>query len=249
MSESPSERLPHAVLDVSSRRRKARKIVTLLERERPLRGLRVLDVGTGVGVIASELAGFVGPTGEVHSVDVVDIRVESDGYQFHLGEGTTLPFSDASFDVVISNHCIEHTGGPKEQEAHLSELRRVLRKEGTGYLAVPNRWAPLETHFRLLGLSWLPTADLQSRYVRAARRGEAYDCRLLTRAELRRLFSRTELDAEEITLNAMRVMADVEEPSPPMRALLRAPAPVLRAGLVAVPTLIFTFRHPPSTPA
>jgi SAM-dependent methyltransferase len=251
VSEAPiePERRPHAVVDVDSRRRKARKIATILERERPLRGLRVLDVGTGVGVIASELADFVGSTGEVHSVDVVDIRVESDGYQFHLGEGTALPFPDASFDVVISNHCIEHTGGPAEQEAHLRELRRVLRPDGIGYLAVPNRWAPLETHFRLPGLSWLPSAEWQSRYVRAAGRGERYDCRLLTRAELRRLFDSVGVWAEEITLDAMRVMADVEDPSPAMRALLRAPAPLLRAGLVAVPTLIFTFRYPPSAPA
>ena len=243
------ERLPHAVLDVDSRRLKARKIAIILERERPLSGLRVLDVGTGVGVIASTLADFVGPTGAVHSVDVVDLRVESDGYQFHLGVGTTLPFPDGSFDVVISNHCIEHTGGPTEQAAHLRELRRVLRADGVGYLAVPNRWAPLEPHFRLLGLSWLASASLQSCYVRAARRGDAYDCRLLSRAELRQLFDRTGVQAQEITLDAMRVMADVEQPSPALRTLLRAPARILRVGLVAVPTLIFTFRHPTSTRA
>src|SRR5258708_30456537 len=97
-----TERLPHAVADVASRRLKARKIATILERERPLTGLRVLDVGTGVGVIASTLRTFVGPDGEVHSVDVVDLRVEEDGYEFHIGAGTTLPFADESFDVVSS---------------------------------------------------------------------------------------------------------------------------------------------------
>jgi ubiquinone/menaquinone biosynthesis C-methylase UbiE len=257
MPETPSTpepsaeitRLPHAVLDVASRRLKARKIAAILERERPLRGLRVLDVGTGIGGIASSLAVIVGPDGEVHSVDVVDVRVETDGYEFHLEQGTKLPFPDASFDVVISNHCIEHTGGPAEQETHLRELGRVLRDDGIGYLAVPNRLAPLETHFRLLGLSWLPSAALQSRYVRAAHRGEAYDCRLLTRAAVDKLFHDAGLTAQEVTLDAMRLMADIEDPSRAMEAILRAPAWVLRAGLVGVPTLIFTFRRPASAPA
>ena len=236
-------RAPHAVLDPESRRRKARKIATIVGQERPLAGLRVLDVGIGAGVIASCLSEVVGEQGEVHGVDVVDVRVETDGYEFHLVDGVTLPFPDASFDVVISNHCIEHTGGPDEQQRHTRELGRVLRPDGVGYFTVPNRWAPLEPHFRLLGLSWLPSVALQSRYVRLARRGERYDCRLLTRSEVRALFAAAALDAQERTLDAMRVMAEVEEPSRAMRTMLLAPEPVLRAGMVAVPTLVYTFRH------
>jgi SAM-dependent methyltransferase len=246
MSEAAeTPRAPHAVLDVASRRRKARKIAAIVETDRPLTGSRILDVGTGAGVIAASLAEAVGEHGEVHSVDVVDVRVETDGYEFHLADGVTLPFPDDAFDVVISNHCIEHTGGRGEQEHHVRELGRVLRAGGTGYLAVPNRWGPLEPHFRLPGLSWLPTVGLQSRYVRMARRGERYDCRLLSRAEVRSLFTAARLDARERTLDAMHVMADVEEPSRAFRTMLLAPEALLRAGLVVVPTLVFTFRHPP----
>jgi SAM-dependent methyltransferase len=245
MSEAAdgTPRAAHAVLDVASRRRKARKIAAILETERPLAGLRVLDVGTGAGVIASSLAEAVGERGEVHSVDVVDVRVETDGYEFHVVEGPTLPFPDASFDVVISNHCIEHTGGRAEQQHHMHELSRVLRAGGSGYLAVPNRWGPLEPHFRLPGLSWLPTVGLQSRYVRATRRGERYDCRLLSRAEVGSLFAEAGLDARERTLDALRVMGEVEEPSRAFRAMLLAPDALLRVGLIAAPTLVFTFRH------
>jgi SAM-dependent methyltransferase len=246
MSEAEAPRAPHAVLDVASRRRKARKIASILATERPLAGLRVLDVGTGAGVIAASLAEIVGVRGEVHSVDVVDVRVHTEGYEFHLADGVKLPFPDDSFDIVISNHCIEHTGGRAEQELHVRELGRVLRPGGTGYLAVPNRWGPLEPHFKLPGLSWLPTVSLQSRYVRAARRGERYDCRLLSRAEVGSLFAAAGLDARERTLEAMYVMAEVEEPSRAFRAMLRAPDAVLRAGLVAVPTIVFTFRRPPA---
>jgi SAM-dependent methyltransferase len=237
-------RAPHAVLEVESRRRKARKIAAIIEADRPLAGLTVLDVGTGAGVIAASLADIVGEHGEVHSVDVVDVRVETDGYEFHLGEGVALPFPDATFDVVVSNHCIEHTGGRSEQEQHVRELGRVLRPGGIGYLAVPNRWGPLEPHFKLPGLSWLPTVGLQSRYVRAAGRGERYDCRLLSRAEVRELFVLAGLDARERTLEAMHVMAAVEDPSAAFRAVLRTPDALLRVALVAIPTLVFTFRRP-----
>ncbi|HEY5014249.1 MAG TPA: class I SAM-dependent methyltransferase [Acidimicrobiia bacterium] len=241
-AETP--RAPHAVLDVESRRRKARKIAAIIETERPLAGLKVLDVGTGAGVISASLGDIVGEQGEVHSVDVVDVRVETAGYEFHLGDGVALPFPDATFDVVISNHCIEHTGGRAEQEYHVRELGRVLRPDGIGYLAVPNRWGPLEPHFKLPGLSWLPTVGLQSRYVRAARRGERYDCRLLSRAEVRELFALAGLDGRERTLEAMHVMAAVEEPSAAFRTVLRAPDALLRAALIAIPTLVFTFRRP-----
>ncbi len=216
-------------------------MAALLATERPLVGMRVLDVGTGAGGIAASLAEVVGADGEMHSADVVDIRIETTGYEFHLVEGTTLPFPDETFDAVISNHCIEHTGGRSEQELHLRELGRVLRPGGIGYLAVPNRWGPVEPHFRLLGLSWLPTNGLQSRYVRMARRGECYDCRLLSRSELRSMFAAAGLDASERTIEALHVMAAVEEPSRTLRTLSHIPNPLLRAGLVAVPTLVFTF--------
>src|SRR3546814_9833619 len=67
-----------------------------------------------------------------------------------------LPFADDSFDVVLSNHVIEHVGEQPEQLAHLSELRRVLTPGGIGYLAVPNRWMLVEPHYRLAFLSWWP---------------------------------------------------------------------------------------------
>jgi 2-polyprenyl-3-methyl-5-hydroxy-6-metoxy-1,4-benzoquinol methylase len=43
------------------------------------------------------------------------------------------------FDVVISHHVIEHV---ENQEQHLSELKRVLGANGTGYLACPNGGSP-----------------------------------------------------------------------------------------------------------
>ena len=206
----------------------------------------MLDVGTGSGVISASLADIVGDTGEVHSVDVVDVRIETEGYEFHRADGVDLPFPDDSFDCVISNHCVEHTGGRAEQERHVRELGRVLRPDGIGYFAVPNRWGLLEPHFKLPGLSWFPTVAAQSRYVRLARRGERYDCRLLSRRDIRELFAQAGLDARERTLEALHVMSEVEDPSQAFKTIMRAPDACFRPLLVVIPTLVYTFRVPPA---
>src|SRR3954452_23573603 len=204
-----TERQPHAILDHESRLLKARKIARLVERVRPLEGASLLDIGAGSGYIASALAEIVGPEGRVAAVDVNDQRRTNEGYEFVGGDGTELPFEDGSFDVVLSNHVIEHVGEPANQLHHLGEVRRVLRPGGVCYLAVPNRWGLVEPHFRLPFLSWIPAA-LRDPYVRAARRGSHYDCNLPTRGQATRLFSDAGFAHEEATIAAMRVLRELE---------------------------------------
>jgi SAM-dependent methyltransferase len=235
------ERQPHAVLDPESRLLKARKIEALLAQARPLAGSRVLDVGTGAGVIAGALAEAVGPEGEVWAVDVLDQRVVTDGYRFKQVSDTSLPFDDASFDVVVSNHVLDHVGGPKEKARHLAEITRVLRDGGVAYLAVANRWVLLEPHFRLPFLSWLPVR-LRTTYVRAARRGNVYDCDLPSRPELLELLAASGLRYEELTIEAMRTLAAVEKTGTVTKRILTAPEGVLHRLLPVIPTMIFLLR-------
>ena len=65
-------------------------------------------------------------------------------------QGVELPFDDARFDVVISNHVIEHVGDEAAQHAHLREIRRVMKADGSAYLAVPNRWMLTELRISLI---------------------------------------------------------------------------------------------------
>ena len=56
-------------------------------------------------------------------------------------DAAALPFRSASFDVVISSECIEHTARP---EASVAEMLRVLRPGGLLVLTCPNsvwRWS------------------------------------------------------------------------------------------------------------
>ncbi|RLA42803.1 MAG: hypothetical protein DRR06_13625 [Gammaproteobacteria bacterium] len=135
---------------VAGRVSKALKIKRVLEEElgQPLDGLRVLDVGTGTGEIASEL----GRQCEVVSVDPIDNRGVKKGYQY-VCAATHLPFVEGSFDIAISNHVIEHL---HDAENHLEELARVVRPGGLVYLATPNRQWPLEVHYKVWLLHWLP---------------------------------------------------------------------------------------------
>ena len=86
-----------------------------------------------------------------------------------------MPFANASFDLVITNHVIEHVGEVNEQLQHLKEIARVLSSTGQCYLAVPNRWMLTEPHYRLKFLSWWPK-KCRSSYLKLMGKGEFYDC-------------------------------------------------------------------------
>src|SRR3546814_10899014 len=89
----------------------------------------MLEVGTGTGGVAHYFATHPELDCSVDAVDVVDGRRITEGYSFHLVHGTQLPFADDSFDVVLSNHVIEHVGEQPEQrsEEHTSELQSLMR--------------------------------------------------------------------------------------------------------------------------
>lgn len=233
-------RRPHVVLDRDSRVHKARKIVALVGEERFLRARRILEIGCGSGVIAATLHEIGAPGLEVHAVDVVDSRTETAGYTFQLVDGTHLPFADASFDLVISNHVIEHVGQPPQQLAHLREIKRILDPAGLAYLAVPNKWRWMEPHFRLPLLSWLPQ-PVADRYVRLARKGSYYDCLPLSLRGASALFTQAGFDARDATIDAFHATVDIEFASTSTFARVARwiPDGLLRVGEQALPTFVF----------
>ena len=140
----------HARLDHQSRIIKAKKIVVVLKEHANLKNASLLDIGTGSGHVIQQIAKHCK---RATSVDLHDERLIKKGYRFKKVSDEHLPFEDNSFDVAISNHVLEHV---PNQQLHLDEIHRVLKKGGIFYLATPNRWWYKDPHYKLPFITWLP---------------------------------------------------------------------------------------------
>ncbi|TIT00064.1 class I SAM-dependent methyltransferase [Mesorhizobium sp.] len=105
----------------------------------------VLDIGTGPGMLLTELAQLrpdLTLTGVDLSPDMVAAAAKNLGGQatIHFGDVTQLPFEDRSFDVVVSSFSMHHWD---DAEAAAPQLIRVLRPGGRA-LIYDFPWAPFE---------------------------------------------------------------------------------------------------------
>lgn len=236
-------RQPHVVTDLASRRCKAQKIKQLLQLQPMAQPLRLLEIGCGSGGIAHYFATHPDLPCAVTAVDVHDNRQVHEDYTFKQVQGVQLPFADASFDVVISNHVIEHVGTAAEQLTHLQEIRRVLTIDACAYLAVPNRWMLTEPHYRLRFLSWLPHA-WRTPYLRLMGKGEFYDCEPLQMHQLEKQLDAAGLTWRNLSIEAWRATFDIERPRQwSTRLLRRIPDALLRPLRPIIPTLIYQLQR------
>jgi 2-polyprenyl-3-methyl-5-hydroxy-6-metoxy-1,4-benzoquinol methylase len=91
------------------------------------KGLSVLDVGCGDGVVSEPIA-KLGNT--VVSVDLPTITMMCHKRRVSMvasGDAEHLAFADGSFDVVLASEVVEHLWNP---EAFFEEAYRVLTKDG-----------------------------------------------------------------------------------------------------------------------
>lgn len=160
--------ISHAVLDIKSRKRKASMIISILRGYKNIKNSRILDIGTGSGVIAHEIGKI---SKNVYSVDVLDERVVKNNFIFKKIKNEKLPFKDKEFDVVISNHVMAHV---KNNELHLKEIKRVLKNNGVAYISMLNKLWPFEPNFNLPFLSWAPK-KIADFYVRLTGKGKCYN--------------------------------------------------------------------------
>lgn len=122
-------------------------------------GGRVLDVATGTGDLALELAGRVAPGGQVIAVDFSERMLElarqkavaapvGVQLEFRAGNALALPFGDGSFDAVTVGFGVRNFA---DLDQGLREMARVVRPGGRVVIlemTTPQR-PPLSTFFSL----------------------------------------------------------------------------------------------------
>lgn len=84
-----------------------------------------------------------------------------------------LPFSDNTFDLVLSNQVLEHV---RDYPTTLAEIRRVTRPGSLGLHVFPPRWKPVEVHVRapfssVFRAHWWLTACAAVGFCKAEQRG------------------------------------------------------------------------------
>jgi len=146
---------------------KSRKWTAELDRQVPLRGRQVLEIGSGFGTnLALCIADFgadgygVEPGGEGFGQGFVASRKlfaanGLDPQRIVNSIGESLPFPNDSFDVVYSANVLEHTQNPEQV---LREALRVLRPGGQLYMEMPNFLSYFEGHYMVVEppIVWKP---------------------------------------------------------------------------------------------
>jgi ubiquinone/menaquinone biosynthesis C-methylase UbiE len=112
--------------------------------------LAVLDFGAGIGASVPHWRRLL-PTAALVCVDVSERSLEL-AQERHAGEaefcvydGRSLPFSDGRFDVVFAA-CVFHHIDAYRHVRVLSELKRVLARDGTLFIFEHNPLNPLTVH-------------------------------------------------------------------------------------------------------
>ncbi len=110
---------------------------------------RVLDVACGTGVIARLAAERVGPAGSVTGIDVAPDMIEvartvpapaAPPIDWHVGDATSLPFPDDSYDAVLCQMGLMFMA---DRPAAVAEMRRVVAPGGRVVLNTPGAIQPV----------------------------------------------------------------------------------------------------------
>lgn len=121
----------------------------LLDIIQPMPGTRVLDVASGTGVVARQVAARLGTTGSVTGIDLnphmLEVAREMSAreglsIEWHEGRAESLPMQDESFDLVLCQQALQFF---TDREAALAEMFRVLAEDGR--VAV-SAWQGIEHH-------------------------------------------------------------------------------------------------------
>jgi SAM-dependent methyltransferase len=116
----------------------------------PTEGESIVDVGSGPGFLAAEIAEATGPAGSVHGFDISEPMVDLARHHctqlpwvtFSQADATQLPSPDNSFDAAITTQVLEYVS---DVDAAVAEIHRVLRPAGR-VVIVDTDWDSMVWH-------------------------------------------------------------------------------------------------------
>ncbi len=192
------------------RRRRVRHLVTLVEtviRADGLREVAIADIGGNFRYWkVFPFESFPGTRFRITLINISEKRIfekaERPNVEFdtRIGDACDLAdVADRAYDISHSNSVIEHVGGWERVKRMRDEIRRTGRHY---FVQTPNYWFPVEPHYMLPFIHWLPR-PWYVRWLMAFRKNrfdqatENYDShRMLTRREFAFLFPENRLITE-----------------------------------------------------
>jgi arsenite methyltransferase len=107
----------------------------MLEALQLRRGERVLEIGCSGGLLTSEVAQCVGPTGDLRAIDISADQIAAAQHRCaeltwvtcQVADARSLPYADGTFDLVYGHQVFEYV---TPLETALREVHRVLRLGG-----------------------------------------------------------------------------------------------------------------------
>lgn len=116
---------------------KLKKVIDLIPKKK---NIKILDAGCGEGHLLFEVSKLIDSSNKLYGTDILDVALEKakervKGGSFSLQNLESLNFKNNSFDVIMCTDVIEHIPNYKKV---LSELKRVLKEDGTLIISFPN---------------------------------------------------------------------------------------------------------------
>lgn len=150
---------------------------------------QLLDCGCGIGLSLYYLSQYfknsVGVETDKKSFEIAKKQFKKlkCKTKLILYDGKKLPFPDNYFDIITSMEVWEHA---EDTSLMLSEIKRVLKPDGILHITTANKLWPIEPHYKLPFLSYLPYS-IADRYVKVTKRAPFYhDIHLPTYGEFKK---------------------------------------------------------------
>lgn len=169
------------------RQTKTEKLLSFVEHLVPkfdlAKGQRVLDVGTGTGILIPFLLQQIGPSGSVVAVDFAEKMIEVcktkyahlPNVTFAVQQAEKLDFDAESFDAVTCFGLFPHID---DKEEALRQMNRVLKPEGKLAIAHALSSEEIETHHHntksVVAHDVLPERRLMTQLLKRAGFGEIH---------------------------------------------------------------------------